>query len=296
MSASRLHLSAPAKLNLHLSVVGRRPDDGYHLLDGVMVKLDLADGLTLTLKAAPGLELVVSGYPAPIDDRNLVLKAAKAFYAVSGIEPQTAFTLEKRIPVAAGLGGGSSDAAAALKGLNALHGSPLGEEALARLGLDLGADVPFFLSPMVTARARGIGEVLSPGPEVPASWFYLLVNPGWALSTAWVFKNLRLGLTISPKGHISFPLNASSFTIDRLLHNDLESVVLPRFPEVGVIREQLKARGAAGVLMTGSGPTVFGIFTSRQALRRAGVFLKEFSNGKWVVFEAQKLEQPQPGA
>jgi 4-diphosphocytidyl-2-C-methyl-D-erythritol kinase len=294
MSASSLHLSAPAKLNLHLSVVGRRPD-GYHLLDGVMVKLDLADELTLAL-SGPGLELTVSGLPAPTGRQNLVFQAAEAFYAATGFAEQATFRLKKCIPMAAGLGGGSSDAAAALTGLNRLYGSPLGEEALAALGLKLGADVPFFLSPWVAARSQGIGEVLSPGPEVPATWLFLLVNPGWPLSTAWVFKNLRLGLTTSPKGLINSALNAGSFAIDRLLYNDLESVVLPRFPEVKAIREQLLACGASGALMTGSGPTVFGIFTRRDRLRRAGTVLKEFSHGKWVVLETRRLPSPQPGA
>ena len=294
MSASSLHLSAPAKLNLRLSVVGRRPD-GYHLLDGVMVKLELSDELTVT-QTGRGLELTVSGLPAPAGRQNLVVRAAEAFYAATGFAEQAVFRLIKRIPLAAGLGGGSSDAAAALKGLNRLHGLPLGEEALAALGLGIGADVPFFLSPWVAARSRGIGEVLSPGPEIPDNWFFLLVNPGWPLSTAWVFKNFKFGLTTSPKGLINSALTAGSFTIHRLLHNDLESVVLPRFPEVKAIREQLLACGAAGALMTGSGPTVFGIFASQDDLRRAGEVLKEFSHGKWVVLETRRLPSPQPGA
>ena len=174
-----LSLFAPAKLNLYLSVVGRRPD-GYHLLETLMVKIDLADRLVLR----PGgdrIRLEVLGADLPSGPGNLVYRAAEAFFLAAGLEPGLDVSLEKKIPTAAGLGGGSSDAAATLLGLNSIFGRPLSSEQLADLGLGLGADVPFFLGSWSAAWARGIGEKLSPAGFRKGDR-YLLVNPGWSLS------------------------------------------------------------------------------------------------------------------
>ena len=152
---------APAKINLHLSVVGRKPD-GYHLLRTLMVKLDLCDRLHLELTGA-GIDVAVVGADLPFGEGNLVHRAAAAFFSAAGWDGGVSIVLEKNIPVAAGLGGGSSDAAAVLLGLNQLCGRPLGRETLFDLGLGLGADVPFFLFPGTTAWAEGVGEKLRPG-------------------------------------------------------------------------------------------------------------------------------------
>lgn len=283
MSSQTLILKAPAKLNLHLSVVGRRPD-GYHLLQSLMVKLDLADRLTLTREGA-GVALTVLGADVPCGAENLVYRAAQAFYDASGHPPGVKAVLDKRIPVAAGLGGGSSDAASTLLGLNELYDRPLTPDRLHEVGLSLGADIPFFLQPASTAWAEGIGEVLSPGPELPPVSF-LLVNPGWPLSTAWVYKNVKLQLTKKSPNHISLGRNERSFTIGEVLHNDLESVVLDHYPEVDQLKQALLRSGAVGALMSGSGPTVFGVFNQRHEMDLAYKQLEREGEGKWIVIPA----------
>lgn len=274
----RLVRLAPAKINLHLSIVGRR-EDGYHRLETLMVKLNLADRLELALSSG-GLRLDVRGADLPDDERNLVYRAADAFFKATGLKTGANVLLEKSIPVAAGLGGGSSDAAATLTGLNMLCGHPLGGDALMDLGLTLGADVPFFIQPAASAWALGIGEDLRPAPKMEKLWF-LLVNPGWPLSTAEVYKNYNLELTTRHRNSIFSGLNESSFTIIRVLYNDLESVVLPKHPELERIKTMLLDAGALGALMSGSGPTIFGVFASRPLLDRARGRLEKEGNSHW---------------
>jgi len=287
MPPTALKLLAPAKLNLHLSIVGRR-SDGYHLLETLMVKLDLADRLVLALKGR-GIHLDIQGADLPAGEENLVVRAARVFFEAAGIEPAVEIILEKHIPVAAGLGGGSSDAAAALKGLNELYGSPLTQDRLLDLGLSLGADVPFFICPETTAAASGIGEELSPGPVMSETFYFVLLNPGWPLSTRWVYENCNLKLTSRHKGLIYSQVNEGSFTISRVLHNDLESVVIPRYPEVKAMKDHLLAEGAVEALMTGSGPTVFGVFLRRDEAKQARIRLNGLERGKWVAIMTRNL-------
>ena len=281
-----LELRAPAKLNLHLRVVGRRAD-GYHFLEMLLVKLDLCDRLMMSLTGS-GIGLEVRGADLPAGEDNLVVRAARAFFQRTGVRPGVDLVLEKRIPVAAGLGGGSSDAAATLLGLNQCHGGLLGPEDLLSLGLSLGADVPFFLQSHDAARASGIGEIFRAGPEM-GPLFFLLVNPGWPLSTAEVFREFNLELTFQDRDHIFTGLNERSFTIARALHNDLETVVLPRYPEVKRIKDQLINAGAEGALMTGSGATVFGVFSSPRSMERAHALLEDEKEKAWIVIPTMAL-------
>ncbi|MEW5723999.1 MAG: 4-(cytidine 5'-diphospho)-2-C-methyl-D-erythritol kinase [Thermodesulfobacteriota bacterium] len=278
MTGRKLTTRAPAKVNLHLTVTGRRPD-GYHLIETLMVKLDLSDRVEIVLRDG-GLRLRLRRADLPADEGNLAFRAAQAFFRAAGRPAGAWITLEKNIPVAAGLGGGSSDAAAVLLGLEELHGRPLGLERLRSLGLTLGADVPFFLHPAAAAWATGIGEELRPGPNLLKTWL-LLVNPGWPLSTAEVYKNLKLKLTRDKRNHIVSGLNASSFTIAQVLHNDLETVVLPKYPEVEFIKQRLLEAGAEGALMSGSGPTVFGMFSTRPQMNRARRQMEGLGKGRW---------------
>ncbi|MEW6261944.1 MAG: 4-(cytidine 5'-diphospho)-2-C-methyl-D-erythritol kinase [Thermodesulfobacteriota bacterium] len=283
-----LIVSAPAKINLRLSVVGRRAD-GYHLLETLMVKLDWEDSLAIR-PGRRGIELEVRGANLPPGEGNLVYRAAGLFFQAAGLKPGVEIVLTKNIPVAAGLGGGSSDAAATLLGLNRFWGRPLTLERLRELALSLGADVPFFLYPRATAWASGIGDKVRPGPPLE-EWRFLLVNPGWELSTTWVYQNLKL--TTGKRNSIVNGLNERSFTIDRDLRNDLEAVVLPRFPELGRIKARLIQAGAAGALMSGSGPTVFGLFYGSDYLSRAADDLAFAGQGKWLVRPARvrRLEE-----
>jgi 4-diphosphocytidyl-2-C-methyl-D-erythritol kinase len=282
----RIELKAPAKINLILRVVGRRPD-GYHLLETLMAKLDLADDLILE-SGPEGFELTVDGADLPVDQGNLCTRAAMAFFQASGRPAKVRARLVKRIPVAAGLGGGSSDAAAMLLSLNRMYGRPLDETRLHALGLQLGADVPFFLYPRATAWAEGIGERLGPGPNL-GNELILLVNPGWPLSTAWVFRNHKLELTSGGRKTIVTGLNERSFTMLGALHNDLERTVLAHYPSLAGIRAALLDEGARGALMSGSGPTLFGVFSDPDVRHRAAEKLRALGGGRWRVVEAAIL-------
>jgi 4-diphosphocytidyl-2-C-methyl-D-erythritol kinase len=272
VTPKRLHLKirnltakAPAKLNLRLKVTGRRPD-GYHELVSLMVPIDLCDVLEFQV-TSEGFELLWEGLSVPVDDHNLVRRAAEAFFKKSGVPGGISVKVAKKIPVAAGMGGGSSDAAATLLSLNQLWSEPLSAETLSELALKLGADVPFFLAPRPSV-ARGIGEVLEPAEQWPELW-YLIVTPPFQVSTAWVYGNLKLGLTSTEYDRIKQALGKERLGISQFLENDLESVTSAKFPILGRIKEALLGAGAEGALMTGSGPSVFGVFTSRNQAEQA---------------------------
>jgi 4-diphosphocytidyl-2-C-methyl-D-erythritol kinase len=256
-----IELLAPAKINLFLHVLGRR-SDGFHDLCSLMCCVSLYDRLVLT-PAGFEREMSCSDPDLPCDDTNLALKALRAFNrSLSreiGIEPHGfSIHLDKRIPVAAGLGGGSSDAAAVLKGLNRWYGEPFDRARLHALALTLGADVPFFID-LRPAIAEGIGERLRPYSGLPA-WWVVLVYPGFGLSTAGIFGNLKLALTKSKKNHRYSAFKNGIFTAPHHLHNDLETGVGERFPVIQKIKQELAEHGAIGSLMTGSGSVVYGLF------------------------------------
>ena len=265
MDARTCTAKAPAKLNLRLKVTGRRPD-GYHELVSVMVPVDICDVLEFQVMPEK-VQLVWGGLPVPVDENNLVIRAAQAFFGRSGLRGGVFARVTKNIPVAAGMGGGSSDAAATLLCLNHLWAGPLTLETLRELALQLGADVPFFLEPKPSI-ARGIGEVLEPIARWPELW-YLIVTPRFQVSTAWVYGNLRLGLTSNEYGRIKDRLGKESLAISQFLENDLESVTSVKFPMLDRIKKTLLDAGAEGALMTGSGPTVFGVFGSRKRAEQA---------------------------
>ncbi len=256
----RAVVEAPAKLNIHLSIMGRRPD-GYHELLSVIAPVSLADRIELEARSGEEIELSCSGRPLPEDETNLAWRAARAFQSKGGLRQGVSIRLRKEIPVAAGLGGGSSDAAAVLIGMNRIWPGRLGEADLQKEALGLGADVPFFLAALPSL-ARGIGADLESLDYWPDLW-YVIINPPVEVSTAWVYGQVEIGLTRSEKDYIFKALNQDTFSIFDLLENDLEQVTEPRFPVVTRIKEALLESGAEGALMTGSGPTVFGIFRAR---------------------------------
>jgi len=252
-------------LNLLLKVTGRRPD-GYHDLVSLMVPVDFWD--LLEFEVIPEkVELVWEGLPVPDDESNLVRRAARAFFERSGVKGGVCVRVAKNIPVAAGMGGGSSDAAATLLALNHLWSRPLSLETLGELALELGADVPFFLKPRPCI-AKGIGEILEPLERWPEFW-YVIVIPRFQVSTAWVYEHLRLGLTSTQYDRIKTKLRKKRLVISQLLENDLESVTSANFPILDRIKETLLDAGAEGALMTGSGPSVFGVFLSRKQAEQA---------------------------
>lgn len=271
---------APAKLNLDLRVTGRRAD-GYHLLDSLIVFLDLADELTLAPTAS--LELSAHGPMAgdlPTGDGNIVLRAARALADAMGVTRGAAITLDKRLPVAAGIGGGSADAAAALRGLCRLWGVRPEPEVLARLALGLGADVPACLDGR-PLRMRGVGERLDPLAD-PPPLDLVLVNPRRPLATADVFRTLRV-----PPGRPEEPSSALDLApLDRLQRsrNDLEAPARALLPEIGRVLEALReTRGCRLARMSGSGPTCFGRFADPPAAQAAALELARRYPGWWVT-------------
>ncbi|MDR0476695.1 MAG: 4-(cytidine 5'-diphospho)-2-C-methyl-D-erythritol kinase [Desulfobulbaceae bacterium] len=263
-------MAAPAKINLYLRVLGRR-QDGYHDLDSWMQKIALADRLIIALRPAPGLTLTVSDQRLAADETNLVWRAATAFFAACRLADRIGadIMLEKNIPLSAGLGGGSSDAAATLLGLNRLCALPLTGPALAAIGLSLGADVPFFLFSAPSAFVGGIGEILCPAP-VLSGYHLLLVNPGFPVSTREVFS--RLPLTEKRKKiKRTAPAGWENGQDVSDLDNDLEAVAIAMHPEIAGIKARLLALGAAAALMSGSGATVFGLFPRPDFPSSAGI-------------------------
>ncbi len=289
-----LVLQAPAKVNLHLKIAGKRAD-GYHDLDTVMQKLDLTDIVRLALAENPGINLSCLGTDLPEDSSNLVWKAADAFLKETGLEGKVGvrIVLEKKIPIAAGLGGGSSDAASVLKGMNRLVASGLSEDKLLILARSLGADVPFFVVSEPAVRATGIGDKMRSWPSL-SGCSLLLVNPGFSVATAWVYKNFTLTRVDKDSNLSDSRKNKTGMDRFESLVNDLERVTIVRYPELGWIKQQMIARGASGALMSGSGPTVFGIFPDQSGIKRNAVvecaeyFTKKYSQGVFITRPAVK--------
>jgi len=268
-----MELLAPAKINLTLEITGKRAD-GYHELKTFMQKVDLADVLTLERrKSGIALECQTpAGAPElGAGPENIAYRAAESFFAASGISAGVDMTLAKRIPIAAGLGGGSSDAAAVLLGLNDLYDAPLNRGTLLDSALRLGADVPFFVADYPAAFATGIGERLEKAAQLADSWI-LLVNPKVAVSTKWVYDNFALTSEGNP---YTLGADFARFSGDSVLWpvvselagrgaaafvNDLERVTMGGYPVVAEIKETLEKSGAELVMMSGSGPTVFAIY------------------------------------
>jgi 4-diphosphocytidyl-2-C-methyl-D-erythritol kinase len=276
---------APGKINLCLHVLGRRPD-GYHELATLMQRVSLFDRINITVVKKPGVRVFCKGVPLPPGDENIAARAASRLLELAGEQRGVDIVIEKMIPVAAGLGGGSSDAATVFMGLNEMLRLGLARETLMAEGARLGADVPFFIF-QDPAWATGIGDILEKIENLPTVW-YVLVNPGLAVSTAWVYRNLGLTSKSEKTKLPRFPKTIGDLV--GLLHNDLERVVVARFPLIEEIKNRLKSVGAAGALMSGSGATVFGIFEREDAALRAREELALAS--EWRVFAVRPLQAP----
>ncbi len=279
-------LHAPAKINLYLDVLEKRPD-GYHELISLMCCIGIHDTVRFSFENLPandGITVVCDHPEVPSGPDNLAHRAAAAFFETTGLPPGLSIAIEKQIPVGAGLGGGSSDAAAVLTGLNRHFGSPLPENRLMTLGRRLGADVPFFISGR-PAVARGIGEKLSPVVEIP-DLPIVLIYPGRPVSTGTVYKKLNLALTKTKKIHTKFIFETGKYRdICKHLYNVLEPVAMELCPEIGAAKQALIAGGADGALMSGSGSSVFGIFQEARKAENACRKLSENSN--WQVFHTR---------
>ncbi len=279
---SAITLRSPAKINLCLSVLGRRPD-GYHDVEMLMQMVGLFDEVTVSL-GGTGIRVTSDSDAVPSGEENIAWKAATEMLKISGEAVGLTIEIKKNIPVAAGLGGGSGNAAVVLAALNRLLGIGLDRDRLAEIGCRIGMDVPFFFFGP-TALARGRGEILTelaPLPHTPI----LLVNPGVEISTAWAYKNLNLRLTKKGDCNKIARLNIRKIALG--LHNDLEQATSEVRPVINRIKDALLDRGAVGALMSGSGPTVFGIFETEAACRAAADSL---SPEGWRLFPVETLTE-----
>ncbi len=261
---------AYAKINLGLDVVRRLPN-GYHEVRMIMQTVGICDVLTFT-KAEEGIHLQSDNEELPVDQNNLIYKAAKLIMDTAGISDTkgVCITLEKHIPIAAGMAGGSTDAAAALLGINELYEIGYDMEQLKALGVRIGADVPYCIQGG-TALAEGIGEVLSALPA-PPKCYLVVAKPDINVSTKFVYENLRANeLPYHPDidGMIEALKQGNLKGITDRLGNVLETVTVPAYPVIQKIKDRLLEAGAEGALMSGSGPTVFGIFKDEFRARQA---------------------------
>ncbi|HJY82495.1 MAG TPA: 4-(cytidine 5'-diphospho)-2-C-methyl-D-erythritol kinase [Candidatus Binatia bacterium] len=265
---NKVKVLAPAKVNLYLRIVGRRLD-GYHLLDSLMVPVNLFDEVMITAsRSRPEIAVTCNDPTLRCDETNLAYKASALLCRETGSGAKISIALHKRIPVGAGLGGGSSDAAAVLKGLNVLLSLRLSEDQLCSLGARLGADVPFFIL-CHPAKVGGIGEILTTAPPPPSRWLVIVVPP-FGVSTPWAYRHFdELFPAETPPALVASQWPANWWPSPESLVNDLEQAVLPVYPQIGRIKDRLLRLGAGGALMSGSGSAVFGVFQSRPLAEQA---------------------------
>ena len=282
----KIKFKTPAKINLGVHIHGKR-EDGFHELETIFQMVSLYDDVELELLSS-GIKLECDTAGVPTDDTNLVCKAALLLQQSYKVEGKgVSIRLGKKIPFGAGLGGGSGNAAGVLMGLNRLWDLNIEREELLALAAELGSDVPFFLT-SPCALGMGRGEQLKTLKPC-AKFQVLLVFPGFPVATSWVYQNLKLKLTKRENNISILRKNLSLSDITSLgsrLYNDLEPVVIQRFPEVQVVKDELRAWGALGVLLSGSGSTVFGIFDNPEKARVACAGL----NGTWERVIVETIE------
>lgn len=278
-------LQAPAKINLTLDVVGKR-EDGYHDVRMIMETVSLYDTIILH-KTRGGIELKCNLYYVPTDERNIAFKAAKIFFEETGINCGISINIKKRIPVAAGLAGGSTDGAAVLKGINRMFGHPLNSTRLEELAARLGADVPYCLNGRL-ALAEGVGEKLTRLGEMPRT-LVLLAKPDVSLSTKWVYQNLRWDEVSGhpdTDGALEAIKNGDIRSLSQKMYNVLEEVSVTRYPVIRQIEKVMLEYGALSAMMSGSGPTVFGLFDDEE---KAGNAMKELKKMCGFVYLGHTL-------
>lgn len=273
-----MRILSPAKINLFLQITGKRPD-GYHDLVSLMCCVGLYDTVSLSF-GVKETSVSCSHPDVPEDETNLAAAAASLFFNTLNINDGVKISIEKQIPVGAGLGGGSSNAAAVLLGLNRFYDYAFSQDKLMSLGRSVGADVPFFIF-RKPAIVSGIGDKVNAYQGLE-SFKILLVFPGFGISTAKVYKNLNLGLTNCKKKLRSFLLNKQSFNPGCHLCNDLEPTAASMYPGIFTAKEALLKHGALGALMSGSGSTVFGLFPDFDTALRAKCALA--ANDEWQLY------------
>ncbi len=289
----QLKQKAYAKINLSLDVVRRR-DDGYHEVKMIMQTVGLYDELTME-KCGQGIHVTVSmgdgflGETLPADENNLVYKAAKLIMDRYELCEGVRIHLDKHIPIAAGMAGGSTDAAAVIRGMNGLFRLGMDLEDMKKLAVKIGADVPYCIEGG-TQLSEGIGEVLTPLRAAPA-FLLLIAKPDISVSTKYVYENLNLHtLTAHPDvdGMAAAIEKGDSAGIVSRMENVLESVTLEKYPVIRKIKTVMKENGAWNALMSGSGPTVFGIYNNREEMEKTARLLREGKLAKQIFITTVK--------
>lgn len=278
-----IHILSPAKINLFLRVIGKRPD-GYHELETLMCRISLYDQITLRF-AGERISVQCNLPEVPENETNLAYKAARLFMEECNTSAGVVISIDKTIPVGAGLGGGSSNAAAVLSALNRHFKYPFSEKQLMIMGGRIGADIPFFIF-QKPALATGIGERLRHFSGL-FPYHVLLIDPRIHVSTAEVYNNLNLGLTKSEKKLKDSAANKDEFDVASHLRNDLETVTERWHSDIGAAKQALLNHGAKGALMSGSGSAVFGLFSGEKELQRAHDHLS--GNKRWRFFIAKLI-------
>ncbi len=277
-----IKLKALAKINLGLDVIGKR-EDGYHEVRMIMQTIHLYDQLEIKKVDGPGISMDANLDFLPLNENNLIVKAAKLMQETYSMKEGVHVSLKKYIPVSAGMAGGSTDAAAVLYGMNELFGLGAKRQQLMELGVKIGADVPYCLM-RGTALAEGIGEKLKSLPPVPKCPV-LIAKPGINVSTKFVYENLRLDRhTVHP--NIDALLDAirakDLHALSHNMGNILETVTIHQYPVIEEIKEHMKAHGAINAMMSGSGPTVFGLFEDEKGAQKAYEAMKKARLAKQV--------------
>jgi len=286
----KLHLSSYAKLNLYLEILGKQ-SNGYHRLRTVFERIDLCDKIILNSRQDKKIRILTHSTDIPKDDSNIAYRAALQLQRDMRVNKGVDIKIIKRIPVASGLGGGSSNAASVIIGLNKLWGLNLSRDKLIRLGKKIGADVPFFIFNCPFAEGRGRGDLIMPlkGLSGVRLW-HILIVPKISVSTAFIYKKwdevkhlIRLTRTDYNVNILTLALRKRDYaSVSRILFNSLQDITAKLYPEIEKIKKKLTQAGLKSILMSGSGPAVFGICSSRKEAR--GLYSELKGNRKWQVF------------
>lgn len=295
----KLRIKSPAKVNVSLRILNKR-EDGYHNIQSIIQMISLFDVLTFK-KEGSGITLESNSKEIPLDSNNIIFRAAVLLKEKNKIKEGVSISIEKNIPVSAGLGGGSSNAAATLATLNKLWGLGYSMSDLSLIGSSLGSDVPFFLGEPA-AFVEGMGEIVCPIKTKKIRWL-ILVNPGIKVSTSWAYNRFDEGANHKKGGKIWLTklnkdnriLQFDGFKLDlieisSLMQNDLEEITARQNRVIEEIKDKLRMMNAKGVMMSGSGPTVFGVFTREEEARSCSERLT--TKGHWKVWVVKTLINP----
>ena len=278
--AQPLELKAYAKVNLGIDVIGKRPD-GYHEVRMIMQTVKLYDRITMEKNDSGNIILSTNLPYLPVNEKNLVYRAIDMIRNAYGITDGVTASIVKRIPIAAGMAGGSSDAAAAFVVMNQLFHLGITQQELMDYGVKLGADIPYCIM-RGTALSEGIGEILTPLPPIPNCWF-LIVKPTFSMSTKFVYENLYLDeIAVHPDidGMKEALYQRDLIGVTDRMENVLEQVTKKHYPAIGEIKDIMRKEGALNALMSGSGSTVFGIFKSKETAEKAAAACHEHPSVK----------------